>query len=325
MLLVLTALIHDGQDTTQEKQELALLKLANTWLQRKVDGFQDSILLIGVNFPSTKELQEKVGPLGLGDADLEVVQLEEGEYLGELIEPVLSRWLYAKHRSAVSFLHWRDIQGERFYPDLNWWWMGVETMPADELSLIHEAMMKMLPAEFKSQAPTWLELLMRDSPVGMFDSEQVNFEIVMNALGICRWLHAYNQVSKNGFFEFDYREALRIFPVDLMRLSKESFQDNVDATAEAFDDEDATQDQLAAACLRVCLANRSFSLAQTLRNSFNNPGALLWALHTSIWPALTIPMNEAFNQLVADRAIELGNVMPQWEFVTEGWMQLNDE
>lgn len=325
MLLVLTTLVHNVDGEAREQQELTLLKLANAWLQRKSDGIQDGLLLIGVDFPSPKELRKRVGPLGLGDANLEVVQLEEGEYLGEQVEPVLSSWLSAKHPSAVSFLNWQAMQGERAYPELNWWWTGVEAVPADELSSIHEGMRQLLPADFKAQAPTWLELVMHDSPVGMFDSEQANFEVVMSALGVSRWLQAYDEVSENGYFNFDYQEAMKAFPVDLMRLGREAFQDNAEATAEAFDDEEATQDQLAAACLRVCLANRSSILAQTLQNSFGSPTALLWALYTSIWPALTKPMDEACGQLFSGHTVALGELIPQWQFVEEGWGNLTED
>lgn len=324
MLLVLTTLVHNVDGEAREQQELTLLKLANSWLQRKSDGIQDGLLLIGVDFPSPEELRKRVGPLGLGDADLEVVQLEEGEYLGEQVEPVLSGWLRAKHPSAVSFLNWKTLQGERAYPELDWWWTGVEAAPADELSSILEGMRKLLPADFKAQAPTWLELAMHDSPVGMFDSEQANFEVVMNALGVSRWLQAYDEVSENGYFNFDYQEAMKAFPVDLMRLGREAFQDNAEATAEAFDDEEATQDQLAAASLRVCLANRSSTLAHSLRKSFGSPTGLLWALYTSIWPALTKPMDEACGQLFSGHTVALGELMPQWQFVEEGWGNITE-
>lgn len=325
MLLVLTALVHNVDGAAREQQELTLLKLANAWLQRKSDGLRDALLLIGVDFPSTEELRRRVAPLGLGDADLEVVQLDEGEYLGEQVETVLSNWLSAKHPSAVSFLNWKTLQGERAYPELDWWWTGVEAAPAVELSSIHEGMRKLLPADFKAQAPTWLELAMHDSPVAMFDSEQANFQVVMNALGVSRWLQAYDEVSENGYFNFDYQEAMNAFPVDLMRLGREAFQDKAEATAEVFDDEEATQDQLAAACLRVCLADRSSSLAHALRKSFGSSTALLWALYTSIWPALTKPMNEACGQLFSGHTVALGELMPQWQFVEEGWGNLTED
>lgn len=324
MLMVLTALVHNVEGAARVQQELTLLKLANAWLQRKSEDIRDGLLLIGVDFPSTEELRKRVGPLGLGDAELEVLQLEEGEYLGEQVEPVLSSWLSAKHPSAVSFLNWQAMQGEHAYPELDWWWTGVEAVPADELSSIHEGMRRLLPVDFKAQAPTWLELLMHDSPVGMFESEQANFDVVINALGVSRWLQAYNEVSENGYFNFDYEEAIKTFPVDLMRLGREAFQDNAEATAEAFDDE-ATEAQLAAACLRACLADRSSGVAATLRDSFGGPTALLWALYTSIWPALTKPMNEACCQLFSGHTVALGELMPQWQFVEEGWGNITED
>ena len=132
----------------------------------------------------------------------------------------------------------------------------------------------------------------------------------MNALGVSRWLQAYDEVSENGYFNFDYQEAMNAFPVDLMRLGIEAFQDKAEATAEVFDDEEATQDQLAAACLRVCLADRSSSLAHALRKSFGSSTALLWALYTSIWPALTKPMDEACGQLFSGHTVAPGNSCP---------------
>lgn len=81
---------------------------------------------------------------------------------------------------------------------------------------------------------------------------------------------------------------------------------------------EATQDQLAAACLRMCLADRSSSLAHALWKSFGSSTALFWALYTSIWPALTKPMDEACGQLFSGHTATLGELMPQWQFVEEG-------
>lgn len=319
MLAVLIALIRAEDGCSREQQELALLKLANVWLQRKNCGLRDGLLLVGVDFSSVEEFRQRVAPLGLGDADLEVIQVGEDGDLGECIEPVVSDWLHSKHPSAVSFLDWRSMLGESAYPELNWWWTGVEAEPVDELSSIYEGMRQLLPADFEVQAPTWLELLMRDSPVGMFDSEYTNFDIVMHATCLTRWLSAYDEVSENGFFKFDYDEAFKVFSIDLMRLGREAFQENQQTTSEAFDDEDATQQQLAVTCLRSCLATRSPSLAETLRHTFGSSTALLWALYTSIWPALKKPMNEACEQLFSGHTVEFGNFMSQWRFVEEGW------
>jgi len=325
MLLIQTTLIHKIDGAAREEQELTLLKLSNAWLQRKNDGLRDGLLLIGVDFISTEELRKRVSPLGLGDADLGVVQLDEGEPLGEQVEPILSSWLYSKHPSAVSFLNWRAMHDERAYPEMDWWWTGVEAESAEELSSIYEGMRQLLPSDFKAQAPTWLELLMHDSPVGMFDSEQANFEVVMNAVGVCRWLQAYDEVCENGYFNFDYEDAVKTFSVDLMRLGREAFQQNAESTAEAFADVEASQHQLAAVCLKVCLTGRSSSIAKALRDSFGGPTALLWALYTSIWPALTKPMDKACDQLFRGQTVTFGELMPQWRFVEEGWGHLTED
>ena len=325
MLLVLAALLHHTEGEDQEKQELALLKLANFWLQRKNNGISDGLLLIGIDFPSVEDLHRKIMPLGLGEADLAVVQQNEYQHLGEQVEQVLSPWLCTKHPSAISFLNWKAILGGQAYPDANWWWTGVEAEPNKELSSIHEGMKKLLTTDFKSQAPTWLELLRFEYPKGFLDSAQENFDITMDALGIARLLNAYNEVSGNGYFDFSYEEATKALPMDLMRLSREAFQECKDETQEAFENEESTQEELAAACLKACLSNSCNSLTKCLQASFGSTSGLLWALYSSIWPTLTKPMDKAYEELFSGNTVDFGELMPQWQFVEEGWGSFTED
>lgn len=67
MQLVMAAVVLPLQGESEKFQDLELLKLANCWLQRKADGHQDSLLLVGVNFAQVEDLQKRLAPLGLRD------------------------------------------------------------------------------------------------------------------------------------------------------------------------------------------------------------------------------------------------------------------
>lgn len=323
MQLVMAALVYPV--VGEEFQDLELLKLANCWLQRKSDGHQDSLLLVGVDFPQVEDLQKRVAPLGLRDVDLKVIAMDEDSDLGEEVELAVRPWLKAKHPTAVSFMNWVPLLGDLAVQNLNWWWAGVEGEPAEEYSTILESLENLVPNSFKRQIPTWLELMLERSERGLFDSEQANYEICMDALGLARWLHGYEQVSGNGYFDFDYSSAARQLPIDQMRLGAEVWRNYADEIKEAFYDEDATQADLSAAALKVCLANRVADLASRLRDVFGGTDPLLWALYSSIWPNLDEPSDDASFALLNGFQMPASELMPQWEFVNEGWRYFEED
>lgn len=322
MQLVLVAVIRNLEEAKKEKQDMELLKLANLWLQRKNDGLKDSILLIGLNYKNLEDLRNNLKPIGLGDADLEVLEIENEEDLGECIEPILSLWLSNKHPGAVCFLDWKSLLAGMAFPNLFWWWTGVEEEKVDELSSINDAMESMVPYEFKSSVATWLELFLRDSPKGMFDSEEASYEISMNAIALTRWLNIYDEVSENGFFDFDCQEAIKSFPIDLMRLARDAWQTHTQLTAELFDNEEANQFELSAQCLKLCLTGEEASISATLKDSFGGALPLLYALYSSIWPDYKNPVSESVMDLCDGASKPTEEIMPQWNFVNEGWADI---
>jgi hypothetical protein len=325
MQLVMAAVVLPLQGESEKFQDLELLKLANCWLQRKADGHQDSLLLVGVNFAQVEDLQKRLAPLGLRDVDLEVITVAEDEYVGDEMESVMTRWLASKHPSAVTFLKWKSLLGDLVAPDLNFWWTGVEVEAGDEYSSILDGSDSLVPESFRNQIPTWLSLLMHCSGFGRLESEQVNYEACMEALGLARWLHGYEAVSGNSYFDFCYSTAVTQFDIDPMRLGEEVWRNYADDIRDAFYDEHATQEDLRAAALRVCLANRAPDLAGTLREAFGGATPLLWALYSAIWPNLTEPSDEAALDLVNGNRILKSELMPQWDFVNEGWGEVSDD
>ena len=151
MQLVMAAVVLPLQGESEKFQDLELLKLANCWLQRKADGHQDSLLLVGVNFAQVEDLQKRLAPLGLRDVDLEVITVAEDEYVGDEMESVMTRWLASKHLSAVTFLKWKSLLGDLVAPDLNFWWTGVEVEAGDEYSSILDGSDSLVPESFRNQ------------------------------------------------------------------------------------------------------------------------------------------------------------------------------
>lgn len=325
MQLVMVVLVRPVHGESEKLQDLELLKLANCWLQRKAEGHKDGLLLLGVDFPQVEDLQKRVAPLGLRDVDLAVIALDEDSNLGDDVAPVVGKWLEDKHPSAVSFLNWALLLGDLAVPDLNWWWTGVEAEPADEYSAILAGLEDLVPDSFRDQLPTWLALVLQESKLGLFDSEQTNYAVCMEALGLARWLQGYDEVSENGYFDFSYSLASTQLPIDQMRLSEEVWQNYADEIKDAFDDEDATQADLCAAALKLCLANRVTDLAGTLREAFGGPAPLLWALYSAIWPNLTEPSADAFVDLFGGTRMLVSELMPQWNFVNEGWGDFTED
>lgn len=325
MQLVMAALVHFVQGESEKSQEIELLKLANCWLQRKSEGHKDSLLLVGIDFPQVEDLQKKVAPLGLRDVDLEVIALDEDSDLGDDVAPVVGKWLEDKHPSAVSFLNWKSLLGALVVPDLNWWWTGVEAEPAEEYNSILAGLEDLAPDSFRDQLPTWLALALQGSNQGLFDSEQANYEVCMDALGLARWLQGYDEVSDNGFFDFSYSSALTLLPIDQMRLGEEVWQNHSDEIKDAFYDEHATQADLCAAALKVCLANRATDLAGTLREAFGGAAPLLWALYSAIWPNLAEPSADGAAELLGGTRKLVSELLPQWNFVNEGWGNLTED
>lgn len=324
MQLVLAAVIRFCEGDAREEQELQLLKLGNVWLQRKRDGLSDDLLIFGINFPDSTSLRSLLKCYGLDDIEAHSLNISHDDHIGESIAPVIESWLLGEHRSAVPFLHWKSMLGTLAYPDLEWWWTGVKAEVASEMVPICDGIKTLLPRDFKDQAPTWLELLGQEKVKGLFDSEDANYDVCMDALGIARWLNAYDEVCENGYFDFEYMAASKVVPLDQMRLSKEVWQEYPDEISAAFEDENASASDLCAECLRVCLSNRAIDLAASLRRIFGDTASLMWALNTSIWPKLEQPMVEAANLLFNGDSLFLSELMPQWEFVNEGWGNLTE-
>lgn len=327
MHLVLAVHIQAQKETStgESASDVALKKLSFDLDTRRSRGAQDGVLLIGTGFSAESELSSKATSLGLGNSDVELVIPNEDEELGEQFGEVLGRWLNAKHPEAVAFLKWRDLLGNSDGLTIECWWAGVEASVQDELDSVVEGVVGLAPADFRGQARTWLALTLQGSSLEMFESELGDYEICMMAMSLARWLSAYEEVSGNSYFDFEYQDALQRLPVDQMRLAREAWLHYKDEIEEAFDDEDATAKELSGYCLKACLTGRADETAQDLKDAFGSSTALLWALYSAIWPQLSAPMEDAALTLVSGSQVLLGELMPQWQFIEEGWGNITED
>lgn len=243
---ILVALVYHVSGEGKKGQELQLLKLANAWLQRKQAGESDHLLLIGVNFDSDEVFHNYVATYGLTEVDTATVTTEEGyeDALGEDVENILSPWLSAKHPTAIGFLDWQKLINDNLYPEIDWWWTGIKGTGAEELSSILDGIDELLPSDFRTAKTTWLELLLQETGHWIFDSEEANYNVSMEALGLARWLEGFDAASENGFYDFDYSTASRAVGIEDIRLAAEAWRDCPEDVEEAYADENSTEDDL---------------------------------------------------------------------------------
>lgn len=298
MNLVLVLLVTKVNGEPPASQMLNVLKVANVWLQRKQEGWVDSLLLIGEEFQTEDEFKSFLCPYGLRDVNLAVIPESYYEVRGERVEAIVNPWLEDKHPAAIGFLEFQKYCTVVKYPNEGWWWTGVEARD-EELSSIFEKISELVPNDFKKQASTWLALLLEERGKWLFESDMDDYEVCMLALGLSRWLTGFDAISGNNSYDFSYQDAVRLFPVNLVRLAFESGRTVGPTVTDLFDAEDTLDTDLAAACLRHCLEFRNSKLVGSLKSVFGGETALLWGAYSSIWSNTQTPMQKAANNLVS--------------------------
>ena len=320
--VVLIAVVHRPTGDLGAGQELDLLRTANAWLQRKQAGSNDGLLIIGAGFGSKDELGEFLHHFGLAAANCACVDGESDD-LSEAVGPLVERWLSKEHPAAVPSLNWRkQVQG-LVYPEIEWWWTGVEAQP-DELEALYGAA-ELAPTNFNLAFSTWLVLLLREMEIWLFENEAEDYETSIAALGLARWLTGFDAVSENNFYDFDYQQASESLAISKVRLGLEAGALGLSETLDGDDPDDVDDEKLMASCLHLCLGERNACLARTLSGAFGGDSALFWALHSSIWPAFSKSMETAASDLVNGIELDLAEVDRSWRFVSDGWGDFSEE
>ena len=77
--------------------------------------------------------------------------------------------------------------------------------------------------------------------------------------------------------------------------------------------------------MTACLRDRADGIRALLSGAFGGDSALFWSLYSSIWPKLSRPMEESVEDLLGLRTVDMGDIDRPWRFVTEGWIEFEEE
>jgi len=284
-------------------------------------GHRDDFLVVGYNFSDEEALRASLLPYGLDGVEVESVVSTE-DSLGEFAETVVARWLRERHPNAIPIQLPTALEPNLVYPKNDWWWAGVEAAD-DENADIARTLKACLPSDYAGQASTWAALLLQLSDRELTDEDADEYERVMTALTLARWLSGFDAATENNFFSFDYDDAARSGGLDPLRLGFEAGKDHSAELDDAFQGEDWPDEGLLGAALKVCLGARTGALRDLLSDAFGGDASLFWSLHATIWPKLDEPVDEAADALLGLRRQEYSEIERPWRFVTEGW--LDDE
>lgn len=324
MNFVLVRMIHRPVGEFLPDVDSELFKIAAAWRQRKEAGHLDALLIIGAGFESAQQLQVFLTPYGLNGAELAAFLDTYPEASGEQVENILNVWMYDKHGSAIPILERMPKLCETAYPPDGWWWIGIESA-LEELSSIYSRMEKLLPTDFKRSASTWLELLLDANGIWLFESDRQDHEVCLFALTLTRWLCGFDAITGNNSYRFSASSALDAVPINSARLVYEAATKCEAMIVYEFSDENTENRYLPVACLHACLVERTQALAASFRHLFGGDTALLWSLYASIWPNYQRPASRTVEDFVSLDYLPIVDFAPLWQFVTEGWVDLDDE
>lgn len=327
--LALAAVVHCGEPGDDALPRLGLLQQANAWLQRLTSGTRDDLFLIGVGFEDVGAFRAMLEPYGLSGATMSVVTPDDAGLPdhGEWNEPVadlVESWIKHNHPAAIPVVNWRRFCDSQAYAACDWWWVGVEA--ADESdSGASQAVRELAPSSFASQASTWAAITVMAAGLEIDAADYLGYESGMTIATLGRWLTGFDAATGNNFYDFDLSEVVQAAEIDLLRLGIEAARNHASDLSDEFEDPDLDDSDLSEACLRACLADRTYPLREALADAFGGDGALFWSLYRSIWPNYKKSSDDNMEDLLGLRESDMGSLDRPWQFVTNGWVDFSEE
>lgn len=327
--LTLAAIVHCGETGEDALLRVGLLQQANAWLQRLASGTRDDLFLIGVGFEDEGAFRAMLEPYGLTGATMSVVTPDDagrpdhGEW-NERVADVVESWVNHNHPAAVPVVDWRRFCDSQAYAACDWWWVGVEAT-GDSDSGAAQALSELAPGAFTPQASTWAAILTMAMTLEIDVADYLGYESGMTIATLGRWLTGFDAAAENNFYYLDLSAVAQAAGIDLLRLGIEAGRNHASDLSDAFEDPDLDDSELAEACLRVCLENRTYPLRQALADAFGGDGALFWSLYRSIWPNYKKSSDDNMEDLLGLREASMGELDRPWQFVTEGWVDFSEE
>ncbi len=315
--------------------DISILRAAHKALLNQRSGKMESFLFVLCGGLTQDVATAAIASYGFPDAMVICIETmnEDGHELDdsdvrEQVGNEISQWLETCHPSAITKLS----QGEHDILDM--WWSGVDTTICESSFLTAYA--TTLPDTHRKKAGTWLailaDILGLKEPFGVNDNK-----LILNATTLCEWLHGFEGASGNfynGFEPYEICEALQITDYEIQGFLSAQCDENelLDETlcnaeaAEEDEDEEPEEvddiDEIRSEALKQATSNERSHLRRKLSKYFGSDTALLWALHTAIWPQFDEPSVDLCSSLTNQDTAELSDA---WEFVTTGWTDSADE
>jgi hypothetical protein len=155
--------------------------------------------------------------------------------------------------------------------------------------------------------------------------DYLGYECGMTVATLARWLTGFDAATEHNFYDFDFSAVVQSAGIDLLRLGIEAGRDHASDLAGEFEDPGLDESDLSEACLRPCLANRTYPLRQALSDAFGGDGALFWSLYRSIWPNYKKASDDNMEDLLGLRETSMREIDRPWQFVTMGWVDFSEE
>lgn len=324
--LIVVQVVHLPVPSPSKESPYAqrLLLLANAWLQRRMEGHGDTLLLLAIGNCTDHEFRSKLKPFGLGGAEVAVVECADDEVEQDLDESVgdfLDGYLASSHPGAIPLAVWPKQFRDIGYPD-DAWWLGLESTPGNSGHWV-DSIAALTPSPFQEQAATWDAVLGSITDRESEDGSAQGLQSGLAAASLARWLAGFSAAAGDNFFHFDYGDVERCCGLDQLMLCFEAanrHRKDVESDMDEREGEDLSQ-----LAVRELLASGRYLDTAAMRDFFGNSAVLFFSLYTSIWPKRSRPAGEACNELCSSSPEDMGEIDDPWRFVSEdNWEPIDD-
>jgi len=308
------------------KLDIALLRTAHQALLRQQSGVSDALLFVLCGDHSIEDATAAIALYGFPDVTVICISTkdEDGDEIDygdvrEQIGSAISHWLDKHHPGAISNL---TTGG---YDCLDIWLSGVEATDV-EWDFVDDYATT-LPDAHRKKAGTWVAILAEMLELEEPCLSNVN-QLALYAATLCEWLHGFEAASSNSFNIFEADVVYKALKMDDFYLGFLLGQSAPTKTLYEILDNAEIDDLegIRSYTLKQATSNERSTLRRILSKYFGSDTALLWTLHSAIWPKYNNPSADLCNDLVTPSTWEdVAEISEAWEFVTNGWTDSADE